>query len=89
MNKPVEELTEEEKTRMKEFEVKKQKLDEEKEKLKKNLENELKKLKNDVTDICQKFDQRVLILFRRKLEYDYRIAEQELYIVKLVLSVYL
>lgn len=88
MSKPPDDLTEEEKGKLKEFEAKKQKLDEEKEKLKKNLENELKKLKNDVAEICQKFDQKLLILFRRKLEFDYRIAEQELYIVKLVLSIY-
>jgi hypothetical protein len=75
MNKPVDEMTEEERSRLKEFEVKKQRLEEEKEKIRKNLESELKKLKNEILDVCYRFDERLLVLFRRKLEYDYRIYE--------------
>ena len=48
MSKPVEEMNEEERVRFKEYEVKKQKLDEEKEKIRKNFENELRKLKSEV-----------------------------------------
>ncbi|EAR97028.3 hypothetical protein TTHERM_00196190 (macronuclear) [Tetrahymena thermophila SB210] len=83
MNKPLEEMNEEERVRFKEYEVKKQRLEEEKEKIRKNLENELKKLKSDVNEICQKFDEKLLLTFKRKLEFDYRVYEQELYIVKL------
>ena len=86
MNKPVDEMTEEEKLKMREYEVKEQKMNEEKEKMRKNLENELKNLKNQIEDICFKFDEKLLILFKRKLEYDQRIYEQELYIIRLVLS---
>ncbi len=49
-------MSEEDIIRLKEYEVKKQRLDEEKEKIRKNLENELKKLRSDVQDICTKFD---------------------------------
>lgn len=86
MNKPVDEMTEEEKLKMREYEVKEQKMNEEKEKMRKNLENELKNLKNQIDDICFKFDEKLLVLFKRKLEYDQRIFEQELYIIRLVLS---
>lgn len=74
-------MTEEERLKKKDFDIKKQKLDEEKEKIKKNLENELKKTRNDVTELCQRIDDQIFLLFRKKLEYDYRIYEQELNIV--------
>lgn len=75
MSKPFDEMTEDERIKLKEFEVKKARLEEEKEKIRKNLENELKKLRNEILDICFRFDDKLLILFRRKLEYDYRIYE--------------
>lgn len=86
MNKPAEDMTEEEKLKLREYEVKEQKMNEEKEKMRKNLENELKNLKNQIDDICFQFDEKLLVLFKRKLEYDQRIYEQELYIIRLVLS---
>ena len=75
MKKPFEDMNEEERIKLKEFEVKKARLEEEKEKIRKNLENELKKLKNEILELCVRFDDKLLILFRRKLEYDYRIYE--------------
>lgn len=75
MSKPIEDMNEEERIRFKEYEVKKVRMDEEKEKIRKNLENELKKLKNDVNDICAKYDEKLLLTFKRKLEYDYRVNE--------------
>lgn len=86
MSKPVDEMSEEEKLKLREYEVKEQKMNEEREKMRKNLENELKNLKNQIDDICFKFDEKLLVLFKRKLEYDQRIYEQELYIIRLVLS---
>lgn len=80
-------MTEEERVKLKEYETKKQRLEEEKEKIRKNLENELKKLKNEIIEICMRFDEKLLYMFRRKLEFDYRIKEQELYIVRLALSI--
>jgi len=60
---------------LKEFQVKKARLEEEKKKFMKNLENELKKLKSDVKEICGSFDEILVQLFNKKLEYDYRVYE--------------
>jgi hypothetical protein len=68
-------MNEEERMKFKEYEIKKQKLEEEKDKIRKNLEVELKKSKQEVTELCQKFDEKLIILFKKKLEYDYRIYE--------------
>ena len=87
MNKPIEDMTEEERMKFREFEIKEQKFNEEKEKIRKNLELELRKLKNEINDVCNRFDEKLFVLFRRKLEFDYRISEQELYIIKLTLAI--
>ena len=86
MNKPYEEMDDDEKIKFSEFEAREQQLKEEREKLRKNLELELRKLKNEIKEICEKFDEKMFVLYRRRLEYDYRIYEQELYIIKLTLS---
>lgn len=75
MKKNPDDMTEDERMKLKEFEVRKARLEEEKEKIRKNLEAELKKLNSEIVEICNRFDDKVLILFRRKLEYDYRILE--------------
>lgn len=36
-----------------------------KKKIKKNLENELKKTRNDVTELCQRIDDQIFLLFRK------------------------
>jgi cilia- and flagella-associated protein 43 len=86
MNMNQDDMNEDQRMRLREFEAKESKLKEEKEKIRKSLESELKKLKSDINDICTKFDDRLFILFRRRLEYEYRIYEQELYIIRLTLS---
>lgn len=86
MNKPLEDMDDEERLKFSEFEAKETLLKEEKEKIRKNLELELRKLKNEIKEICEKFDDRLLVLYRRRLEYEYRVYEQELYIIKLTLS---
>lgn len=73
MDKPADDLTEEERLKLREFEINLQKFNETKEKLKKNLENELKKLNNEIIEICEKFDDDLLKIFKMKLEYDQRI----------------
>lgn len=75
MKKNPEDMNEDERMKLKEFEFKKAKLEEEKEKLRKNLEAELKKLNIEIADICTRFDDKLLVLFRRKLEYEYRVLE--------------
>jgi len=51
------------------------------------LENELKKLRKEIQEICTDFDEKLMVLFKRKLEYDQRIHELEQYIIKLTLSI--
>jgi len=86
MNKPLEEMEDEERIKFSEFEAKEALVKEEREKIKKNLEIELRKLKNEIREICEKFDDKLFVLYRRRLEYEYRTQEQELYITKLTLS---
>jgi hypothetical protein len=52
----------------------------------KKLEAELRKLKQEIDDIMEKYDEKLFALIKRKLEYDYRIEEQELYCTRLYLS---
>lgn len=52
MNKPADELNDDEKIKLREYEIKVDKQNEEKEKIKKNLENELKKLRGEISEIC-------------------------------------
>lgn len=87
MNKPIEEMNDDEKIRFREYELKEQKQNEEKEKLRKNLENELKKLNSEINEICVKYDEKLNIFLKRKLEYDQRLGEQQLYVIKLTQSI--
>lgn len=87
MHKNPDDMSEEERMKLKEFEVKKARLEEDKEKIRKNLEAELKKLNTEIVELCTRFDEKILVLFRRKLEYDYRVLEQELLLVRLALSI--
>lgn len=87
MNKPVEEMNDDEKIRFREYELKEQKQNEEKEKLRKNLENELKKLNSEINEICAKFDERLGIFLKKKLEYEQRLGEQQLYVIKITQSI--
>lgn len=57
-------------------------------KIRKKLEQELSKLKNKIKEICQNFDRKIFILFTKRLEYTYRIYEQEMYIIKLSQSLF-
>ena len=86
MNKPPEDMDDDERVKFAEFEAKESLVKEEREKIRKNLELELRKLKNEIKEICEKFDERLFVLYRRRLEYEYRVEEQELYIIKLTLS---
>lgn len=56
MDKPADEMSEEEKSKLKEFEQKRQKAEEEKERIVKKLEAELRKLKQEIDDIMEKYD---------------------------------
>jgi hypothetical protein len=47
----------------------------------------LKKLKEKIDELCTNFDRKLFILFTKRLEYQYRVFEQEIYIVKLMQSI--
>jgi hypothetical protein len=85
MNKPVEDMTDEEKTKLKEFEKKEKEF---KDKQRKAWEQELKKLKGEIVDVQLKFEERLLTLFKKKLFVDVRIKEQELYLIRLVIMLH-
>lgn len=87
MKKPDEELKDEEKVKKQEFQLRKKKHEEEVMKLKKKLEQDLKKLRDKINEVCTNFDQKLFVLFTKRLEYQYRIYEQEGYIVKLLSSI--
>ena len=40
----------------------------------------------EIDDTMEKYDEKLFMLIKRKLEYDYRIEEQELYCTRLYLS---
>ncbi|KAJ3329183.1 Cilia- and flagella-associated protein 43 [Blyttiomyces sp. JEL0837] len=83
MNKPKEDLTEEERKLIKEFEKKVATFKEEQEKYRKALETELRKLQGYIQEVCESFDQHLKELFDVKLATDQSIFQNELKIVKL------
>mmetsp|Transcript_23105 Transcript_23105/g.35787 ORF Transcript_23105/g.35787 Transcript_23105/m.35787 type:complete len:412 (-) Transcript_23105:907-2142(-) len=85
MNKPADEMSDEEKAKLKEFEKKEKEF---KEKQRKAWEQDLKKIKGEIVDIQLKFEERLLTLFKKKLFIDVRILEQELYIIRLVIMLH-
>lgn len=88
MDKPIEDMTEEEKLKLKEFQQKEKELQEEKEKKRKAWDQEYRKLKQEIDEICAKFEQRLKELQKKRLFYDMRIYEQELYIIRLTLMLH-
>lgn len=85
MNKPVDEMTDDEKARLKEFEQKEKEF---KEKQKKAWEQDLKKIKSEIIDIQLRFEEKLLTLFKKKLFIDVRVLEQELYLIRLVIMLH-
>ncbi|KAJ3212328.1 Cilia- and flagella-associated protein 43 [Dinochytrium kinnereticum] len=83
MSKPKEEMNDEERKLLKEFEKKLAVLKEEQEKYRKALETELKKLQGVINDICDTFDSKLKEFFNSKLDADQEIYKNELKIIKL------
>ncbi|PFX29198.1 cilia- and flagella-associated protein 43-like [Stylophora pistillata] len=86
-NKPQDEWSEEEQKAAKEFEKKKQQLQEDREKYRKSLETELKKLQSGITDATASFDEKLSQLFQRKVKTEMVIYQEELKILRLMVSV--
>lgn len=57
-------------------------------KLRKKLEQDLKKLKEKIVELCANFDNKIFVLFNKRLEYQYRIYEHENAIIKLMQSIH-
>ena len=83
----LQEMTEEQRQKLKEFEEKQKKLEEDKEKLRKILEGELKKLQNEVVEIHKNFDEKLEELFLLRLNTEYEVYQMELMIARLTLSI--
>jgi hypothetical protein len=78
-------MTDDEKTRLKEFEQKEKEF---KEKQKKAWEQDLKKIKSEIIDLQLRFEEKLLTLFKKKLFIDVRVLEQELYLIRLVIMLH-
>jgi hypothetical protein len=85
MNKPDEEMTEDERSRFKEF---LQKEKEFKEKQRKAWEFTMKNVRAEIVDIEWKFEEKFLALNKKRLFYEHRIYEQELYIIRLIIMMH-
>ena len=72
MNKPYDDMNEEEKLKLKEFELKEKEF---KEKQRKAWEQDLKKIKGEIIEIQLRFEERILMLFKKKLFMDVRVME--------------
>ena len=78
-------MNDEEKLKLKEFEQKEKEF---KEKQRKAWEQDLKKIKGEIIEIQLRFEERILSLFKKKLFFDVRIMEQELYIIRLTIMLH-
>lgn len=85
MSKPDEEMTEDEKQRYRDF---LQKEKEFKEKQRKAWEFTLKNVKNEIQEIEIKFEERILQVYKKRLFFEHRIYEQELYIIRLIIMMH-
>ncbi|KAJ3037135.1 Cilia- and flagella-associated protein 43 [Rhizophlyctis rosea] len=83
MNKPKEDMSEEERKLVKEFEKKLAVQKEEQEKYRKALETELRKLQSSIGEICDAFDTKLKEFFNHKLTTDRTVQQMELTIIKL------
>lgn len=83
MNKPRDEMNEEERKLVKEFEKKLATFKEEQEKYRKALETELKKLQGSIQDIGDGFDQKLRDFFNVKMNSDQTIYQNELKMIKM------
>jgi WD40 repeat protein len=86
MDLPAEDLNDEQRNALKEFEEKDKKLNEEKKRIRKILEGELRKLESDVVESCEKFDQKLEEVFQMRLRTEYDISQLEQMAVRLVIS---
>ncbi|KAJ3343173.1 Cilia- and flagella-associated protein 43 [Gonapodya sp. JEL0774] len=83
MNKPVGDMTEDERKQVKEYEKKAQMFKEEQEKYRKALETELRKLQSSISEACIAFDDKLREFSLQKLTNNEEIYKKELQVVHL------
>ena len=81
--KPPEEMSEDERGLVKEFEDKVKKLQAERDKRSKGLLTELAKLRLEIQDCCNNFNERVKALKETKVQFDSALYESELLVIRL------
>jgi hypothetical protein len=80
MDKKEDDMNDDEKTKLKEFlQREKEYLD----KRRKAWDQQLKKVQSDIFEIVTKFEERLLMLKKKRLFFEARVLEQELYIIRL------
>ncbi|XP_031564143.1 cilia- and flagella-associated protein 43-like [Actinia tenebrosa] len=85
--KPQEEWTEEEQKAAKDFEKMEKQHLEDREKWKKSLETELKKLQSSIAEATTAFDEKLSLLFQKKVKTEMVIYQEELKIFRLLVSI--
>lgn len=75
-------MSEDEKSRLKDWELKKKDFED---KQNKSWRQTLQIHKGDVLEIKYKFEEELLCLYKKRLFYEARIYEQELYIIRLII----
>mmetsp|Transcript_16751 Transcript_16751/g.22593 ORF Transcript_16751/g.22593 Transcript_16751/m.22593 type:complete len:423 (+) Transcript_16751:1113-2381(+) len=85
MNKPLEEMNDDEKQRLKEFE---QRVTDSREKQRKQWLVNLSRVKAEIVEIKTKFEEQLMQLYKRRIFYEARIQEQELMIIRLTIALH-
>ena len=85
MNKPEEEMNDDEKQRLREFE---QRLKDSIEKQRKQWLVNLQRVRQEIIEIKAKFEEQLYCLYKKRIFYDARIYEQELQIIRLTIALH-
>mmetsp|Transcript_109191 Transcript_109191/g.151091 ORF Transcript_109191/g.151091 Transcript_109191/m.151091 type:complete len:127 (-) Transcript_109191:392-772(-) len=85
MYKNKDEMTEDEKQKLAEYEQKEKDF---KEKQRKAWEKDLEKVKGEIITIQLSFQESLLLLYKKRLFFDIRIMEQELYVIRLIIMLH-
>ena len=85
MNKPLDDMNEDEKQRLKEFE---QRVADQKEKQRKAWTVSLQRVQAEIVEIKAKFEENLMQAYKRRIFYEARIQEQELMIIRLTIALH-
>ena len=85
MNKPLDDMNEDEKQRLKEFE---QRVADSKEKQRKQWLVNLQRVRAEIVEIKTKFEESLMERYKRRIFYEARIQEQELMIIRLTIALH-